>query len=68
MRPTLTVRDDGVERLIANLPTDTTVERDQLRNLAKSITRMVSVWQIEKAKEAAAIRETVRKGIQHGRL
>lgn len=61
-KSTLSVRDPGIERLIANLSIDTPSGRDAMRKLAIAITRMVSEWQIARAKARDLAKRSIRYG------
>lgn len=50
-RPTLSIRDEGIERLIANLPDGQPDDLNDLRSFARFLTREVSAWMIRKGQE-----------------
>lgn len=50
-RPILGARDDGVERLIAGLPSEIVDDVNGLRNWTKAMTRSINTWQVERGQE-----------------
>ncbi len=58
MRETLTVRNKGIEALIASLPVEP-AERDQARQFAIGLTNSLSKWDMER-------RQRGTNGVRHG--
>lgn len=56
-RPTLTLRDSDVERLIGDI---TTENRDDLRRWAVALKRAASAWQVNRAVELSQNRLSAR--------
>jgi hypothetical protein len=53
VRPLLSPRDNGVERLIAGFPIENTDDAAGLRLWASNLKRAASGWEVERAKEGA---------------
>lgn len=60
-RPLLSIRDDGIERLIKGRPAEVAPDLNALRAWAKQATREVSKWQIERAKNRNRLAEGGRR-------
>lgn len=56
MRKTLTIRDKGIERLLASMPYEAGDDLPEVRRWTEAITQDAARWEREKAKQNALAR------------